>query len=43
MVFLTTLVAPVAWGQSADSPAAPASDSGKVPEIIVTAQRRSEN
>jgi iron complex outermembrane receptor protein len=43
MVFLSTLVAPAAWGQSTDSPAAPASDSGKVPEIIVTAQRRSES
>jgi iron complex outermembrane recepter protein len=43
MVFLSTLVAPVAWGQSTVSPAAPASDSGKVPEIIVTAQRRSES
>jgi iron complex outermembrane receptor protein len=43
MVFLSTLVAPAAWGQSTDSPAAPASDSGKVPEIIVTAERRSES
>src|ERR1700676_1679618 len=43
MVFLSTLVAPVAWGQSTVSPAAPASDSGKVPEVIVTAQRRSES
>jgi len=43
MVFLSTLVAPAAWGQSTGSPAAPASDSGKVPEIIVTAQRRSES
>jgi iron complex outermembrane receptor protein len=43
MVFLSTLVAPAAWGQSTDSPAGPASDGGKVAEIIVTAQRRSEN
>lgn len=43
MVFLSTLVAPTAWGQSTDSPAAPAPDSGKVPEIMVTAQRRSES
>src|SRR5882757_3406135 len=40
---LSTLVAPAAWGQSTSSPAAPASDSGKVPEIIVTAQRRSQS
>jgi len=43
MVFLSTLVAPAAWGQSTGAPAEPASDSGKVPEIIVTAQRRSES
>src|SRR5258708_39762898 len=43
MVFLSTLVTPAAWGQSTGSPAAPASDSGKVPEIIVTAERRSES
>jgi len=43
MAFFSTLVAPAAWGQSTDSPAAPASDSGKVAEIIVTAQRRSES
>ena len=42
-VFLSTLVAPAAWGQSTDSPPAPASNSGKIPDIIVTAQRRSES
>jgi outer membrane receptor protein involved in Fe transport len=43
MVFLSTLVAPATWGQSTGSPAEPASDNGKVPEIVVTAQRRSES
>jgi iron complex outermembrane receptor protein len=43
MVVFSTVVAPAAQGQSADSPAAPAADSGKVPDIIVTAQRRSES
>jgi iron complex outermembrane receptor protein len=43
MVFLSILVAPAGWGQSTGSPTASASDSGKVPEIIVTAQRRSES
>jgi iron complex outermembrane receptor protein len=43
MMFLSALVAQAARGQSTDSPAAPASDSGKVAEIIVTAQRRSES
>src|SRR3984893_1173902 len=43
MVFLSALAAPAAWGQSTGSPAAPASDSGKVAEIIVTAQRRLES
>jgi len=42
-VFLLALVAPAARGQSTDSFAAPASDSGKVAEIIVTAQRRTES
>src|SRR6266478_876181 len=42
-VFLSALVAPAARGQSTDSFAAPASDSGKVAEIIVTAQRRTES
>ena len=41
--FLSALVAPAATGQSADSTSAPSSDSGKVAEIIVTAQRRSES
>ena len=42
-VLLLALVAPAARGQSTDSFAAPASDSGKVAEIIVTAQRRTES
>src|SRR5882762_7074297 len=42
MMLLSTLVAPAAWGQSTGSPAEPTSDSGKVPEIIVTAERRPE-
>jgi iron complex outermembrane receptor protein len=43
VLFLSALVAPAARGQSIDSPAAPAPDSGRVAEIIVTAQRRSES
>jgi iron complex outermembrane receptor protein len=44
MVFFSALVAPAAWGQSISSAAAPDSeDSGKLAEIIVTAERRSES
>jgi iron complex outermembrane receptor protein len=39
-----TLTAPLAWGQAVDTSAgSPAADDGKLTEIIVTAQRRSEN
>jgi iron complex outermembrane receptor protein len=39
-----SLMAPLAWGQTANSGSgSPAADDGKLSEIIVTAQRRSEN
>jgi iron complex outermembrane recepter protein len=43
MVFYLALAASSAWGQSVQSPAAPEADSGKLEEIIVTAERRSES
>jgi iron complex outermembrane recepter protein len=43
MLCLSALVTPSVWGQSVDAPLAPASDSGKVPDIIVTAERRAQS
>jgi iron complex outermembrane recepter protein len=43
LLFLCALVPPAATGQSADPHSEPGSDTGKVAEIIVTAQRRSES
>ena len=40
----STLIAPLAWGQAGDvSGGSPAADAGKLTEVIVTAQRRSES
>src|ERR1700722_11043560 len=40
---LSTLVTQSVWGKSVDAPLEPASDSGKVPDIIVTAERRAQS
>jgi iron complex outermembrane receptor protein len=42
-VFLSSVVGSPVWGQVANIPDATASDSGKLQEIVVTAQRRSES
>jgi outer membrane receptor protein involved in Fe transport len=40
----STLIAPLAWGQAGDvSTGSPAADAGKLTEVIVTAQRRTES